>query len=213
MASKRHQKASDLFRAVCDLAPDARAAFLEEACAGDTELRAQVEALLTQDEQHPSFLEAPTTFEEPSEPDHKTRTRKSPAATASGVMVQPEQIGPYRILERVGEGGMGVVYVAEQREPVRRKVALKVIKLGMDTKQVLARFEVEHHALTIMNHPNIARVYDAGATPRDDPILSWSMCRASRSMITATATCSTPASGWSCSFPYATPCSTPIKRA
>ena len=79
------------------------------------------------------------------------------------------QIGPYRILEVIGEGGMGTVYLAEQREPIRRKVALKVIKLGMDTKEVLARFEVEQHALTIMNHPNIARVLDAGSTPEGRP--------------------------------------------
>ncbi len=165
MPSERHQKSSDLFRAACEMAPDARAAFIEEACAGDTKLRAEVEALLAHDEQHPSFLETPQTLEAPSNPGHKTRTGKSPAAAAAGRTTHPEQIGPYRILEKVGEGGMGVVYVAEQREPVRRKVALKVIKLGMDTKHVLARFEVEHHALTIMNHPNIARVYDAGATP------------------------------------------------
>jgi len=76
----------------------------------------------------------------------------------------PQQIGPYRILSVLGEGGMGTVYLAEQREPVRRRVALKVIKLGMDSKQVLARFEAERQALALMNHDNIARVYDAGTT-------------------------------------------------
>src|SRR5205814_2294999 len=73
-------------------------------------------------------------------------------------------IGRYKLLEQIGEGGFGVVFMAEQTSPVRRKVALKVIKLGMDTKQVIARFEAERQALALMEHPNIARVFDAGAT-------------------------------------------------
>jgi serine/threonine protein kinase/tetratricopeptide (TPR) repeat protein len=81
----------------------------------------------------------------------------------------PEHIGPYRVLNKIGEGGMGIVYAAEQKEPVRRKVALKIIKHGMDTKQVVARFESERQALALMNHPNVARVYDAGSTPRGRP--------------------------------------------
>ncbi len=81
----------------------------------------------------------------------------------------PEQIGPYRILERIGEGGMGVVYAAEQREPVKRKVAIKVIKYGMDTKAVIARFEAERQALALMDHPAIAKVFDAGATDQGRP--------------------------------------------
>ena len=81
----------------------------------------------------------------------------------------PEQIGPYRILEALGEGGMGIVYLAEQREPIRRRVALKVIKLGMDTKEVIARFESERQALALMNHPNIAKVLDAGSTESGRP--------------------------------------------
>ncbi|MFQ5654345.1 MAG: serine/threonine protein kinase, partial [Planctomycetota bacterium] len=80
-----------------------------------------------------------------------------------------ERIGPYRILERIGDGGMGVVYIAEQKEPVERRVALKVIKRGMDTDEVLARFELEHHALAMMNHPGVARVFDAGATADGRP--------------------------------------------
>ncbi len=84
----------------------------------------------------------------------------------------PESIGPFRILERIGEGGMGVIYKAEQRSPVRRVVALKVIKLGMDTKEVLARFEAERQALALMSHPNIARVLDAGATDTGRPFFA-----------------------------------------
>src|SRR5689334_980436 len=78
-------------------------------------------------------------------------------------------IGPYQLLERIGEGGMGTVYMAEQTHPVRRRVALKVIKAGMDTRQVIARFEAERQALALMDHPNIARVLDAGATDAGRP--------------------------------------------
>src|SRR5262249_53496245 len=81
----------------------------------------------------------------------------------------PEQIGPYRIISTLGQGGMGVVYEAEQFRPVRRTVALKVIKLGMDTREVIARFDAERQALAVMEHPNIARVYDAGATDAGRP--------------------------------------------
>src|SRR5215469_2054840 len=85
---------------------------------------------------------------------------------------QPESIGPYRILETKGEGGMGVVYKAEQREPVRRIVALKVIKLGMDTREVVARFEAERQALALMNHPNVAKVFEAGMTETGRPFFA-----------------------------------------
>ncbi len=87
----------------------------------------------------------------------------------------PDMIGPYVVLERIGEGGMGVVYLAEQREPIKRRVAIKVIKRGMDTEQVIARFETERQALALMNHPNIAHVFDAGSTEegRDLTPRSW----------------------------------------
>ena len=104
-----------------------------------------------------------------NQPLPKTISGEGGSGIALSRAAPPNEFGPYKILEKIGEGGMGSVYVAEQREPVRRKVALKVIKWGMDTKEVLARFEVELHALTIMNHPNIARVYDAGATPEGRP--------------------------------------------
>src|SRR5437763_13214972 len=85
---------------------------------------------------------------------------------------EPDFIGGYRILEKIGEGGMGVVYKAEQRTPVRRMVALKVIKLGMDTKEVVARFEAERQALALMSHPNVAKVVEAGVTAEGRPVLA-----------------------------------------
>jgi serine/threonine protein kinase len=114
-------------------------------------------------------------------PDSGEETLRASAATAAGGPTsdvkpvsrpahrEPEQIGPYRILETIGQGGMGIVYKAEQREPVRRVVALKVIKLGMDTREVVARFEAERQALAMLSHPNVARVLDAGMTENGRP--------------------------------------------
>ena len=125
-------------------------------------------------------------------------------------------IGPYKLRELIGEGGMGVVYVAEQTQPVRRKVALKVIKPGMDTKQVVARFEAERQALAMMDHENIAKVREPrGGNDRHSraaPTSSWSWSAAFPSTSSATKSASRSVSGWSCSFRSAAPCSTPTKR-
>src|SRR5437016_9703597 len=88
-----------------------------------------------------------------------------------------DKIGHYKLLQQIGEGGCGIVYMAEQSEPVRRRVALKVIKLGMDTKQVVARFEAERQALALMDHPNIAKVFDAGATDTGRPFFVMELVR------------------------------------
>ncbi|HXE54235.1 MAG TPA: serine/threonine-protein kinase, partial [Tepidisphaeraceae bacterium] len=97
------------------------------------------------------------------------QTAEAPPSKRRSLRDHPEHIGPYRIIEVIGEGGMGVVYKAEQREPVRRLVALKVIKLGMDTREVVARFEVERQALALMSHPNVAKVFEAGVTEQGRP--------------------------------------------
>src|SRR5207253_6485893 len=89
-------------------------------------------------------------------------------------------IGRYKLLEQIGEGGFGVVYVAEQREPVKRRVALKIVKLGMDTRQVIARFEAERQALALMEHPNIAKVFDGGATETGRPYFVRELVRGSK---------------------------------
>ena len=125
-----------------------------------------------------------------------------------------DRIGRYKLLQQIGEGGCGVVYMAEQEEPVRRRVALKIIKLGMDTRQVIARFEAERQALALMDHPNIAKVLDAGATDTGPALLRHGTgARASRSPSTATRTSSPPASGSTCSSRSARPSSTRTRRA
>src|SRR3954452_7519509 len=138
-----------------------RAAYLDEVVGGDTALRVRVEALLAAHDNPDSFLQEPgaqlgaTVDLFPAEP---------PLAERPGALV-----GPYKLLEQIGEGGMGVVYMAEQQVPIRRRVALKVIKVGMDTRQVIARFEAERQALALMDHSNIARVLDAGTTSAGRP--------------------------------------------
>jgi serine/threonine protein kinase len=135
-----------------------RAVYLDKACVGQPGLRQRIEALLAAHEQASKFLEPQAAAARPT-----VRLALPPEE-------QPgERIGRYKLLQKIGEGGCGVVYMAEQEEPVRRRVALKVIKLGMDTKQVVARFEAERQALALMDHPNIAKVLDAGATEAGRP--------------------------------------------
>jgi serine/threonine protein kinase/tetratricopeptide (TPR) repeat protein len=137
-----------------------RAAFLAEACAGDERLRRRVEALLRAHAEPDDILDPTTDRPEAA----ATTTRKVPDSEPAGALVA----GRYKLLEPIGEGGMGTVYMAEQRDPVKRLVALKLIKPGMDSKAVLARFEAERQALALMDHPNIARILDGGTT-RDEP--------------------------------------------
>ena len=132
---------------------------LDDACAGDSELRNRVSALLRAHVEPGSFLEQPAVAVGNLSP-----TLDQPAMTLPGA-----RVGPYQLLKLLGQGGMGAVYLAEQREPVKRRVALKIIKPGMDTRQVIARFEAERQALAMMDHPNIARVFDAGMTAGGHP--------------------------------------------
>ena len=134
-----------------------RSAYLDSACTDDNDLRASVESLLKANDKAGDFLESPIL-------DSGVILDESPISEGPGTV-----IGRYKLLEKIGEGGMAVVYMAEQTEPIRRKVALKIIKLGMDTKSVIARFEAERQALAMMDHPNIAKVLDAGATETGRP--------------------------------------------
>lgn len=150
-------QANDIFVRAAEVeSPAERRIFLDQQCGDDATLRAQVESLLAASAKVGSFLNHPAAqalAASPGTVDHE------PIAERPGTV-----IGPYKLMEQIGEGGMGLVFVAEQQHPVRRKVALKVIKPGMDTRQVVARFEAERQALALMDHPNIARVLDAGAT-------------------------------------------------
>jgi tetratricopeptide (TPR) repeat protein/protocatechuate 3,4-dioxygenase beta subunit len=151
-------KAEEIFHEAIEVSDAGkRSAYLDKACGNDSELRTEVEELLRAHEAAGGFLKEPlggvdVTFDD------------SPLTEGPGT-----KIGRYKLLELIGEGGFGVVYMAEQREPIRRRVALKIIKLGMDTKQVIARFEAERQALAMMDHPNIAKVLDAGATETGRP--------------------------------------------
>ena len=137
-----------------------RQAYLAAACGTDRALRERVEGLLQVYERAGSFLEKP-----PVGPDSPNESPPTGGETAFPAEGPASRIGPYKLLEPIGEGGMGAVWMAEQQEPVRRLVALKVIKAGMDSAQVIARFEAERQALALMDHRHIARVLDAATTP------------------------------------------------
>ncbi|MEM6468363.1 MAG: serine/threonine-protein kinase [Planctomycetota bacterium] len=146
-----------IFHVARDIAaPESRAEYLDQVCARDQALRKRVEKLLRVYEQEQSFL--------------KSNSDPLPTEAIGELNVRSgQQIGRYKLLQKIGEGGFGVVFMAEQSQPVRRKVALKVIKPGMDTEAVVARFEAERQALAMMDHPNIARVFDGGATDGGRP--------------------------------------------
>jgi eukaryotic-like serine/threonine-protein kinase len=158
-----------IFHAAKTLPATDRPAYLEAACGKDVQLRERIQRLLESDGNAGDFLQPASVTQKP----------------AGTIIIDPgtpsekpgDQIGHYKIREQLGEGGCGIVYVAEQTEPVRRRVALKVIKLGMDTRSVIARFEAERQALAMMDHPNIARVLDAGSTETGRPYFVMELVR------------------------------------
>ncbi|HZL89651.1 MAG TPA: tetratricopeptide repeat protein, partial [Pirellulaceae bacterium] len=162
MSTEHNQARAIFLEAIEQSDAAARAEFIARACRGDAELRARVERLLRSHEQLGSFHEQPpvpeATIDQPAE--------------HSGT-----QIGPYKLIERIGEGGMGVVWLAQQSEPVRRVVAVKLIKAGMDSRQVIARFEAERQALALMDHPHIAKVLDGGSTSAGRPYFVMDLVR------------------------------------
>src|SRR5947209_2480615 len=160
-------QAKSLFLGASDLSdPAERASYLERECGGDAKLRGRVEALLRANDAAP--LPAAEAGEGPSahgsDRQPPTVDHGDPTARVGSVLV-----GKYKLIEEIGDGGMGTVYMAQQTEPVKRAVAVKVIKAGMDSKAVLTRFEAERQALAMMDHPNIAKVLDAGTTESGRP--------------------------------------------
>jgi non-specific serine/threonine protein kinase/serine/threonine-protein kinase len=150
-------RAEATFIAALDCPPEERDSFVAVACAEDSALHREVQALLALHSDAGDFMDA------------------SPAMNAAAEMAhfkpeeEGERIDRYKLLQEIGAGGFGTVWMAEQLEPVSRRVALKIIKVGMDTREVIARFEAERQALAMMDHPNIAQVFDAGATDRGRP--------------------------------------------
>ncbi len=155
----------EVFMGAIQLPIEQRVAFLDQVCAGDQQLRRRIEALLKSNDRAGAFLEQPP--EVVSEGRAKADTGEKPG----------DRVDRYKLLQQIGEGGCGVVFMAEQEEPVRRRVALKIIKPGMDTKSVIARFEAERQALALMDHRNIAKIFDAGATESGRPYFVMELVR------------------------------------
>ena len=164
MNASRH---AEIFERALSLPAAERDAWVAEACGGDAALRQQIESLLLAHEEARSFMETTAPDLKPLKLQCDLTAEEKPG----------DRIGRYKLLQKIGEGGCGVVYMAEQEESVRRRVALKVIKLGMDTKTVIARFDAERQALARMEHPNIARVLDAGATASGRPFFVMELVR------------------------------------
>jgi eukaryotic-like serine/threonine-protein kinase len=159
MTGSNHDLLLRLFEKALTLPPAARQTFLDSKCRGDAELEQRLQAMLAAADGHTTA--APSSLRRAEE--------QAVAATAALREGPGSRIGPYKLLQQIGEGGFGVVFLAEQEQPVARRVALKIVKLGMDTRQVVARFEQERQALALMDHPNIARVLDAGSTDTGRP--------------------------------------------
>ena len=180
------ERAEDIFYSALELtSPEQRNAFLDRACRGDAALRSLVDKLLASQPQAEKFFQEGGVARFPmGELAQSLVDTPGPAENIDGLAKGDESIGtsigPYKLLQRIGEGGCGVVYMAEQEKPVRRRVALKIIKLGMDTKSVVARFEAERQALALMDHPNISRVLDAGATESGRPYFVMELVRGIR---------------------------------
>ena len=164
------RSAKSIFESICELPSDSQSSKLDQLCGDDASLRREVQSLIDADASAGEFLIEPTLD---SVGPKITSALDSAAITEGPGTV----IDRYKLLEQIGAGGFGVVYMAQQNEPVRRRVALKVIKLGMDTKQVVARFDAERQALAMMDHPNIAAVLDGGSTDAGRPYFVMELVR------------------------------------
>jgi WD40 repeat protein/serine/threonine protein kinase len=158
---ERWQQVKDIFDGAVECSPTSRMAYIRERCGDDEEMRREVESLLASDKRTGSLLNNPLI--------EMGTGVSAPSDLGAASPVQNDSFGPYVPVRVLGEGGMGTVYLARQQQPIRREVALKVVKLGMDSRQVLERFEIERQALARMDYPNVARVLDAGTSERGRP--------------------------------------------
>jgi len=166
--SERQKKLEELFQVAVYLSAEERGEFYDRHCGDDVELREELDSLLLHDgEETSETLRSPVLSTDGLQTGPSTGDAQLDEVQAAEAL--PERIGRYLILQRIGEGGMGTVYLAHQKQPVQRKVALKIVKLGMDTERVVARFETERQTLALMDHPAIARIYDGGATEMGRP--------------------------------------------
>ena len=161
----------EIFQVAADMPPAERAAYLRTACEGQPALHTRLERLLASHDDA-GFMQRPADRADSTELEAELSRLKPEEGE--------ERIGNYKLLQKIGEGGFGTVWMAEQLEPVRRRVALKIIKPGMDTKEVIVRFEQERQALALMDHPNIAKVLDAGVTPLGRPFFVMELVRGIR---------------------------------
>ena len=169
--------AEETFCAALPMAPEERRAYLDQTCADNPTLRAKVERMLSRHTKADAFLKKNQPGIDVVQLAEELGPETLQAALANSDDEVEKQIGPYKLVERLGEGGCGAVYLAEQEKPVHRQVAFKIIKLGMDTKSFIARFTAERQALAMMDHPNIARVLDAGATEKGRPYFVMELVR------------------------------------
>jgi hypothetical protein len=243
MTRDAHQRASDLFLKARGLPAADREAFLAAECGPDADLRAAVDRLLRAATAAPEpFAGLAGDLADlraglraggggDPRPSHHDPTVDFAAAAAAAdialtdALPMPDAlvgldplgpgatVGPYTLVEPLGEGGFGTVYLADQDRPVRRRVALKVLKLGMDTRQVVARFEAERQALALMDHPGIAKVFDAGATATGRPYFAMEYVPAPAHRVLRRPPARRPATGSGCSSGSAGPSSTPTRRA
>jgi serine/threonine protein kinase len=172
-----NERTEEIFCAALEVAPEERPTFLDRVCAGDAGLRAAVDGMLSKLPKAEQFFAEGATDIDLSQMPGLPGVQEQLAGLSSPEAEVGKRIGPYKLLQKIGEGGCGAVYMAEQEKPVRRRVALKIIKLGMDTKSVIARFEAERQALALMDHPNIASVFDAGATESGRPYFVMELVR------------------------------------
>src|SRR5690349_6965603 len=178
------ERAEDIYYSALEIqSPAQRDGFLERACQGDTKLRSMVDKLLAAQPKVEKFFQEGGVARLPLREMSQRPLSETPGLVENIREEGKEDesvgktIGPYKLLQKIGEGGCGVVYMAEQEKPVRRRVAFKIIKLGMDTRSVVARFEAERQALALMDHPNIAKVFDAGATDTGRPYFVMELVR------------------------------------